>query len=77
MANLYDEFEKRFTGLWFSAGWQDVEPTGIAQKKGETNTRKSVELLQKELDDLQENMERICAKGLMLENLAKFYNDEI
>jgi hypothetical protein len=75
MSNLYDDFEKRFTSAWFSSGWQEVEKT--EPMKGEIQTRKSLDILNSELETLQDNMEKICAKELMLNNLSKFYSGDL
>jgi hypothetical protein len=70
MSSLYDDFEKRFKNAWFSAGWIDAET--VLQKK--QNNHKSLEILQSELQELENNMENILQKKLHLENLAKLYH---
>lgn len=76
MSDLYDDFEKRFKNAWFSVGWQE---TSDNQMKGEVQqqSRRTLASLQAELNDLQDDMEKICAKQLMLENLSKLYKAEI
>lgn len=71
MSNLYDDFEKRFTNKWFSAGWSEVEA-----KPQETKIlRKDLAMLQAELEQIQENIETITQKQLILANLAKLYEN--
>lgn len=71
MSNLYDDFEKRYTDKWFSAGWVEVE----AKSQKETIARKDLSTLESELANLKEAMENINQKQLMLSNLAKLYNN--
>lgn len=71
MVNLYNEFEKRFTNSWFSAGWVEVEK----KQEEQSVTRKDLTTLEAELDDLKEKMESISLKKLQLSNLAKLYSE--
>lgn len=70
MSNLYNDFEKRFTGNSFSANWVEfeVKPQQTAQ-----TVRKDVITLQAELEELNNAIERIAQKQLRLEHLAEFY----
>lgn len=71
MSNLYQDFEKRFTDSWFSAGWVEVEP-----KKQESNVaRKDLNTLEIELQEINQELENISQKQLRLANLAKLYNN--
>lgn len=70
MSNLYDDFEKRFTNAWFSAGWTEVE---LKKAEPVKKSSKDLETLQKELAELKQDFENICQKQLRLENLAKLY----
>lgn len=70
MASLYDDFEKRFTNAWFSAGWAEIEPKKAEPVK---SSHKDLSTLQNELDELKQDFENICQKQLRLENLAKLY----
>lgn len=73
MSNLYNDFEKRFTGNSFSANWVEVEV-----KPQETPpVRKDMSTLQDELQKIQENIENIAQKQLRLANLAKMYKSQI
>lgn len=73
MANLYNEFEKRFNNAWFSAGWVEVKAESKEQKT--QNLKKDVATLQAELEKIQENIETISLKKLRLSNLAKLYEN--
>lgn len=79
MSGTYDDFEKRFSNAWFSAGWAEVEvkPQSSVniEVQLETSHRKDLETLQKELDDLKNDFENITQKQLRLANLSKFYNN--
>lgn len=76
MSDLYDDFEKRFSNAWFSCSWQDVNQAS-SQAKGEAEQKKSLEMLQNELENLQDDMEKICAKQLVLDNLSKLYRGDL
>lgn len=68
----YEEFEKRYTDNWFSAGWIEVTPT----KKEEIKSvviHKDLTTLESELDAIQASIENIESKQLRLANLAKMY----
>jgi len=71
MSNLYDNFEKRFTGAWFSTGWVEVETKSV----DETDNRKDVVKLQSELAQIEERLEDISLNKLRLSNLAKMYGN--
>ena len=64
-----NEFEKRFTKAWFSAGWAEVE----VKPKDVEVSHKDVATLQAELEMLNNQMENITQKQLRLANLATFY----
>lgn len=70
MSSLYDDFEKRFTNAWFSAGWSEVE---IKPQETFRRSGKDLNTLQAELEELKHEMENIHEKQIRLENLAKFY----
>ena len=70
MSNMYDDFEKRFNGKTFSAGWVEVN-TAVVNKQ---IMHKDAETLQAELDMINETLEDISQKKLRLANLAKLYN---
>ncbi len=70
MSSLYDDFEKRFTDKWFSAGWIEIE----AKPKETEVAHKDLTILQAELTELNERIENISQKQLRLSNLAKLYN---
>lgn len=72
MSNLYNDFEKRFTGNSFSAGWVEIE---VKQPEKEVVTRKDLNILQDELQKIQENIENIAQKQMRLANLAKLYEN--
>lgn len=73
MSNLYDDFEKRFTNAWFSAGWNEIK---IEAKPQEVHrARKDVATLESEISALKEEIENIELKQLRLANLAKLYNN--
>ena len=69
MSNLYNDFEKRFTGAWFSSGWIEVEK----KSQEDIDNRKDVIKLQAELADIEERLEEISLKKLRLTNLARLY----
>jgi len=71
MSDLYNDFEKRFTGAWFSTGWVEVEKKDVE----DTNNRKNVVKLQSELAEIEERLEDINLKKLRLSNLATMYGD--
>lgn len=71
MSNLYNDFEQRFTGNWFSADWVEVKT--IAENK--QIFHKDLSTLESELDMINETIETISQKQLRLANLAKFYSD--
>lgn len=72
MSNLYNDFEKRFTGNSFSAGWVEIE----IKPSAEINvSRKELSTLEEELQKIQENIENIAQKQLRLANLAKMYGN--
>ena len=71
MSNMYDDFEKRFTGNTFSAGW--VEVSTLVENK--QIIHKDLATLEAELDMINSTMEEISLKKLRLENLAKLYNN--
>jgi hypothetical protein len=71
MPNLYDNFEKRFTDKWFSAGWVEVE----TQPQQSQFAHKDLTVLKTELNELSEKIETIAQKQLRLANLAKFYEN--
>lgn len=70
MTNLYDDFEKRFTNEFFSSGWSEIE---VKPQKAQ-NFHKDLAVLETELSELNEKMDIIAQKQLMLSNLAKLYN---
>lgn len=70
MSNLYDDFEKRFTGHSFSANW--VEVNVIAEQKQVFH--KDLSTLESELEMINDTIDTISQKQLMLANLAKMYN---
>ncbi len=70
MSNMYDDFENRFTGKWFSAGWVEVLPKEVEKEI----TRKDLVTLESELAEINETMDLISQKQLRLANLAKMYN---
>lgn len=69
MSNLYDDFEKRFSNAFFSIGWSDVE----TKPQKVHSSRKDLETLQTELEQIQEHIETVAQKQLRLSNLAKLY----
>lgn len=69
MSDFYDNFEKRFTNSWFSAGWVEVEAISNLPK----TSRKDLAVLQAELQKIQDDIEKIAQTKLRLANLAKFY----
>lgn len=71
MSDLYNDFEKRFTNAWFSAGWGEIEVKPSAPQV----SRKDLLTLQEELNAIQENIESIAQKQLRLSNLAKLYEN--
>lgn len=71
MSNLYNDFEKRFTGNSFSANWVEVE----VKPQAAMIARKDLNTLQDELQKIQENIETIAQKQLRLANLAKMYEN--
>lgn len=71
MSNLYNDFEKRFTGNSFSANWVEVE----VKPQENQSVRKDLNTLQDELQKIQENIETIAQKQLRLANLAKMYGN--
>ena len=71
MSNLYDDFEQRFTGNWFSADWVEVKT--MDEKKQVFH--KDLTTLESELDMINETIENISQKQLRLANLAKLYNN--
>lgn len=73
MSNLYDDFEKRFTNAWFSAGWSEIEVK--PQQETFKRSGKDLDTLQAELEELKHDMENIHEKQLRLANLAKFYQN--
>lgn len=74
MPNVYDDFEKRFTNSWFSAGWAEIEVQEAAVPTIETPVRKDLDTLKRELEILNADMEKITQKQLRLSNLSKLYN---
>lgn len=70
MSDLYDNFEKRFTNAWFSAGWAEIE-SKPAKKE---SMHKDLAILQAELETINKELENIEQKQLRLANLAKLYN---
>lgn len=72
MSNLMNEFENRFTNEFFSCGWSDVEAKAVEAPKVEVS-RKDLLTLQAELASIQENIEKIAQKKLVLANMAKLY----
>lgn len=70
MGKTFDEFEKRYTDKWFAAGWVEVgtRPQEVAQIQ-----KKDLQLLQAELAQIQEHIETVAQKQLVLKNLAKLY----
>lgn len=71
MSSLYDDFEKRFTNAWFSAGWSEIEVK--PQQETFKRSGKDLNTLQAELEGLKYEMENINEKQIRLANLAKFY----
>lgn len=71
MSDLNNDFEKRFTNAWFSAGWIEAESISRSEKA----SRKDLTVLQTELDELEERMENIELNQLRLSNLAKMYGN--
>ena len=68
MSNLYNDFEKRFTCEFFSSGWVEVDA------KSQRVVHKDLSVLESELNQINEKIETISQKQLMLSNLAKLYN---
>lgn len=74
MANLYDDFEKRFTSSFFSADWVEMVSTTSGEPAKNMNIcRKSLQELEGELELLKSDVDNISFKLLKLENLAEFY----
>ena len=71
MPDLYNDFEKRFTNAWFSAGWGEIEVKPAVKQV----SRKDVATLQAELAEIKENIESIAQKQLRLANLSKLYEN--
>ena len=71
MSDLYNDFEKRFSGAWFSAGWVEVEPKPVEN----VDNKKNVAKLQAELEQIEERMQNISLNKLRLSNLAKMYEN--
>lgn len=84
MSGLYEDFEKRYTNAWFSAGWSEVDTkqkeaqvqvaSSNNRKDLQKDLRKDLSVLQEELNEIKENIESISQKQLRLANLAKFYS---
>jgi len=72
VSDICDDFEKRFTSSFFSAGWIEVQPVQKIVAADEAH-RKNLEDLQQELSALKSDVESISFKQLRLSNLAKFY----
>lgn len=68
--SLYEEFEKRHTGSWFSAGWSEVEV-----RPSVSVARKDLTTLENELLAIKEEVEKVKERQFRLNNLSKFYND--
>lgn len=78
MSNLMNEFENRFTNEFFSCGWSDAEVKPAEAQKSEVLvevSRKDLLTLQSELDSIQEHIENIAQKKLLLANMAKLYEN--
>lgn len=71
MSGLYNDFEKRFSGAWFSTGWVEVEK----KPESDVDNRKNVAKLQAELAQIEERLEDINLNKLRLSNLAKMYGN--
>lgn len=75
MSGFTDDFEKRFTSSWFSAGWVELQP--VSSSTAEVNIsaacHKNLQSLQEELEALKSDVENISFKQMQLANLAKFY----
>ena len=68
MANLYNDFEKRYADKFFSANWVEVEV-----KQVQTVQKKDLQTLEEELQNIEATIELISQKQLRLSNLARFY----
>lgn len=71
MSNLYDDFEKKYTDRFFSAGWVEVE---VKEAQKTEIFHKDIETLEAELSAINEQIENISLKQLRLSNLSKMYN---
>lgn len=74
MEDMYEEFEKRYTDKWFSAGWVEIEAQKHKSAKTVEYNHKDLATLENELEMLNDNMDEIVEKQLRLANLAKLYN---
>lgn len=72
MSSLYNDFEKRYTDSWFSAGWVEVEAKSKPTQM--EIYHKDLTTLEAELNNINERIENISQKQLRLNNLAKLYN---
>lgn len=75
MSNMYDDFEKRYTDKWFSAGW--VEVNSLVENKQILHRNiehKNIETLEDELEMINQTLDDVSMKQIRLANLARFYN---
>jgi len=70
-----------YNNMCFSPNWLEVSLEGIeqqAEKEGrlESNRRKDLKTLLKELDEIKQNIENVAEKQHRLANLMGFYSGE-
>ena len=73
MSGLYNDFENRFTGEWFSSGWIEVEAKPVKAIEARVE-HKDLATLEFELELIKEHIESLEQRELRLSNLAKMYN---
>jgi len=71
MANLYEDFENRFTNKRFASDWSEVD----VKQENKEDFHKDLATLQAELQYLEDKMEGISLTQLRLSNLAKLYDN--
>jgi len=73
-------YKEEFMNRCFSPAWIEVDPEYVQKRQTtkedrlESNQRKNLETLLKELDEIKEQIERIAEKQQRLANLMSFYS---
>jgi len=78
MSNKKEYLNRCFSPNWIEVDLDEVQRTHLTEREErlETQRRKDLNTLLKELDEIKQNIERAAEKQHRLANLMSFYNGE-